>query len=280
LRDIGTAGAGLVFASDKFRELRADIARAYAHDSGDLEVLLRVEHDSQRTKVKFVRVVSRADGEEIAPVSSGQPSSMINPALTRVFNSLKTAPRPIRITNFRYELVVTQDYSARIIEEKTLVPDETDVTMLGEWYGGDPPLESIDDLEFTAEVTNSIGTVEAVVALNSETRKQFLLFPIPPATVGGPAPRIRTSARWPRGASRLEKSGGHDEFAFSIPERAKGSIDTVEVTLRFEVPDGVFRVTEHFAGGTLSEHSLPAPYRREFKNVVGGTKFAFFIERK
>ncbi|MDB4947685.1 MAG: hypothetical protein JWM27_334 [Gemmatimonadetes bacterium] len=295
LRGIGTLAAGQVFADARHEALRRHIEKEFGAAGGDLECVLHVSHNADRSGVADVRVAGFADGEPLQraapqpvapPIPAAAPPAGDSPAarpLQALYDWLKQQPRQLVVSQMEREMVVTRDWGLRMREEEDWHAHEAEIYARGKLYKGDADLPGMDGLRFDAVVTNGRGRLAVLPAEHRPHEKTFLLFPLPPVAPGAEAPRIRLTAEWPAGATRLRELNVRDDYRFIVTPHAARPVDQVKVRIAFDVPDARFRVVEqfqlppgHVANG---EYGIASPYEITLTAVTPGTRLAFAVER-
>lgn len=287
LTGIGTMGGGRFFASNGdegvLKHLRKQIEQTFSSKDGNLEVLVRVQHDQQRTQIQNTALVAESDGLKMNGHTS-RPVSLHMRALQQLYTSLQRNPRPLIVSELKVEITITKTFGVRIVEEATWEAASEDIVVRGKEFRDTVPVERLEDIGFEAKIINGVGEIVVLPAENSVTTKRFLLFPIPPVKPGHPAPVVRTSVEWPRSVQNLEWTGREDEIGMQITPHAVQPVQDVEVTIAFETsPAARFHIIEKFPPppGHVRQawYDVTRPYTLKLSQQPPGTQFLFTVER-
>jgi len=292
LREIGTFGAGRLFTDPDLRNLRAEIQDRYAAAGGDLELLLKIEHDPQRQVVTGISVAESDDGEPLDQSHSETRSPILNDLervykpLREVYTSLYQNPRKFCISKLRYEITVLDDLSVRVEEEADWFTTGDDIVVRGVGMEGETDLDSIHRLNFSAQVLNhqtGQGRIIVVPAEDAPGAKRFLLFPKPPIRPDQTPWRVHTSYVWPDGAGKLRAVDQPEELGFRVSQQLSQPVDRISITIRFETPKVKYRISERFPvpedHPVDQEYSLIFPYTLTLEDIKAGTPLIFDVRK-
>ena len=226
---------------------------------------------------------------ETPATAADRPLAPFRGSLARIYDSLEQHRRGLVVSDLRFTLTVTRDFSLRIEEEATVGAERQDVIVFTKAIRG-TPLASDEDIGFTTEVIDGDDDQACLPAEILENERRFVVFPLPPLLAGGPARRIRIAALWPRACRTLEEPGGEDLNSVQISEDAGPNVDSVTVRIRFDVHDAAFQVFERFSlenavdrndasPGRRRIYDTHTPYHIQLVDVRRGTTLEFRIVR-
>ena len=291
LTDAGTLAGARLFANRRYARDRRELQWEFGTLQGNLEVLLHVGRSAERGEIRTIRAAPPGDGvlAEAPPSEADRPLSPFRGALARIYDSLEQHRRRVVLSDLRFTLTVTRNYALRIDEEVSIGAENQDIVVFTKVMRG-TPLGSDEDIAFTTEVIDSEDDQVCLAAEVLPSERRFLLFPLPALLTGGPARRIRISACWPRACQTLRDTAGEDVNSVEVSRHAGPNVDTVTITIRFDVPDATFQVFERFSlenavrsgSGTLPRqrtYDIHSPYHLRLADVTPGTTLEFRIVR-
>lgn len=291
LRAIGSLGAARAYCLDVHRDLRKqmDKTRIGGRDL-DLEVLLRIKHKNHKA-IMSVDMAREGDGVSVLDPASIRVMTHTNTALKTISASWRNHPRPIQVTEYEYTLTIQSDFAVVWDVRYTVSAGAADVVFLGTFFGShSAPLDRIEEIAFQVDelerngsgewVTKS-GGVEYLPALDIPSRKEFLIFPLPPIATGAPPRRYRERAVWPRAAVKLATLQADDLNELGAPLFATGTIDTATFRINFEC-DGTYEVVWRGAvthGPPVTECSRASPFVYSEQNMSPGRRLELAVRR-
>lgn len=297
LGDAGTLAGATFYASARHARERREVQRAAGTLRGTLEVLLHVGHSAGRGESLRVRPARRTDGTppDVPVLPPAKPDRALPPgrtSLARIYDSLEQHRRRVVLSDLRFTLTVTRDFSLQMEEEVTIGAERQDVVVFTKKLRG-TPLGFDEEIGFAAEVVDGDDDIGELPAEVLQGERRFLLFPLPALIAGGPPRRIRISAVWPRACHTLGQPGGEDLNSVEVSEHAGPNVEAVTVTIRFDAPDAAFQVFERFpldkvvsanalengARTRRRTYGIHAPYEVRLADVPPGTAFEFRIVR-
>jgi hypothetical protein len=289
LRSPGTEGACQVFAKPEFAALRKQIEKEYASKDGSLEVVLEVEHSGagDAHKVETIRVAEpmrrRVGTEELE-----LPIRVDARALERIYDSLDVHPRSVVLSEYRYQITYTRDYSLRIVVEGTWAADQDEVVNWGRSIGCDKPVKDIGQLELSTtqikpDPVLSGHDIASVLVSNRADERKFINFPLPPIARGEPGRRYRSSVLWPDGGYKLREEDNRDLQTIVVPINSKTPVNSCTIEFAFEL-GGRFGVEPKFHTGdpSIAADTFTQGHPCEFRttDVPPGTVLKFAVFRK
>ncbi|HEV3049723.1 MAG TPA: hypothetical protein VGX50_05410 [Longimicrobium sp.] len=291
LTDAGTLAGARLFGNPRYAQDRRELQREFGTLQGNLEVLLHVSRSAEQGEIRAIRAAPPSDGVpfDAPPSEAHRPLAPFRASLARIYDSLEQHRRGLVVSDLRFTLTVTRDFSLRIEETATLSAERQDVIVFTKAIRG-TPLAHDEDIEFTTEVVDGDDDQACLPAEILESERRFLVFPLPPLLAGGRARRIRISALWPRACRTLQEAGGEDLNSVQVSEHAGPNVDRVAVRIRFEVQDAGFQVFERFSlANAVDRHdTLPGrrriydihtPYEIQLVDLRRGTTLEFRIVR-
>lgn len=291
LTDAGTLAGARLFANGRYARDRRELQRECGTLQGNLEVLLRVGRSAERGEIRAIRAASPDEGVpfDAPPAEADRPLSPLRGALARIYDSLEQHRRRVVLSDLRFTLTVTRDYALRIEEEVSIGAENQDIVVFTKVMRG-TPLRSDEDIAFTTEAIDSDDDQVCLPAEVLQSERRFLLFPLPALLIGVPARRIRISACWPRACQTLREPAGEDVNSVEVSQHAGPNVDSVTITIRFDVQDAAFQVFERFSlqnavrpdSGTLPRrrtYDIHSPYHLQLADVTPGTTLEFRIVR-
>lgn len=290
LGQTGTLAAARLYAATAYRRERRDLQREAGTLKGNLEALLHVDHSGPGAQVNRVRAARRDDGDALPPHAGAVESvPFFKASLSRIYDSLEQHRRQILLSDLRFRLTITHDFSLRVEEEVSIAAERQDIVVFAKKLRG-TPLEPGQSVGFVADTVDGGADLVHLLAEALPAERRFLLFPLPPLAVGDPARRVRLSAEWPRACSGLSQAGQEDWNSVEVSEHASTDVDMVSVTIRFEVQDAAFQVFERFSlenalpdapntGSRGRTYDLHTPYHLRLRNVPAGRILEFRIVR-
>ncbi|MBW3656585.1 MAG: hypothetical protein KY444_10805, partial [Gemmatimonadetes bacterium] len=207
-------------------------------------------------------------------------------SLSRIYDSLEQHRRRVLLSDLRFQVTITRDFSFRVEEEVTIAAEQQDIVVFAKKLRG-TLLEPGESVGFAADAVDGGDDLVHLPAEALPTERRFLLFPLPPLSVGGPARRVRVFAEWPRACSALSEAGCEDVNSVGVSEHAGADVDMVSITIRFEVQDAAFQVFERFSlesaipgeGSRGRTYDLHTPYQLRLRNVPPARTLEFRILR-
>ncbi|HET6763558.1 MAG TPA: hypothetical protein VFH27_07790, partial [Longimicrobiaceae bacterium] len=283
LTGVGTLGAGQFYADADaaLQTLRRTAQDTFSTPTGELELLLRVDHDGSGTRPGRVQLASATDGtaleeteEQVQEVYTPEVVRVVHRQLEELYLTLATNPRPFAQADYSYELTIRHDYGIRVAQEAMFSAPVSELMVRGTSIEGDADVGSILDLDFRTSFVDGDGEIITVPIENGARRKAFLWFPVPPLRPREEPRRIRMEYGWPGGAPNLRTPGNREDVIFSLSPHLVGPVDPVRIRIRFEVPDVRFRIREHFEKSpehdARRDYGISVPYDVVRRNVPPG----------
>jgi hypothetical protein len=289
--DTGTLAGARLFGNPRYARDRRELQREFGTLQGNLEVLLHVSRSAEQGEIRAIRAAPPSDGVPAGTQATAvdRPLAPFRASLARIYDSLEQHRRGLVVSDLRFTLTVTRDFSLRIEEEATVGAERQDVIVFTKAIRG-TPLASDEDIGFTTEVIDGDDDQACLPAEILENERRFLVFPLPPLLAGGRARQIRIGALWPRACRTLEEPGGEDLNSVQVSEDAGPNVDSVTVRIRFDVHDAAFQVFERFSlenavdrndasPGRRRIYDTHTPYHIQLVDVRRGTTLEFRIVR-
>lgn len=233
LGQTGTLATARLYAATAYRRERRDLQREAGMLKGNLEALLHIDHSGPGAQVNRVRAARREDGGALPThAEAAEPVPVYKASLSRIYDSLEQHRRQILVSDLRFRLTITRDFSFRVEEEVSMAAERQDIVVFAKKLRG-TPLEPGQSVGFVADTVDGSTDLVHLLAEALPTERRFLLFPLPPLVVGTICTRLTIFAS---GTCRPGESLNSGSYAWRDPALTRPDLYTGRLAHRFRGP--------------------------------------------